>query len=216
MSVCNDKTVMIKESKTFKKDSSQRNKHNEPDTIGEEEKRKEWNNILCDCKKRFIRKCRIFSVPLGLWLGYSLGMTGWGNSTSVLEDLVGVLFFCALITLLVGIIGIPYFLYWFTKGYWIKRNMQKVIDENFPKLQSFHKTQMEQDLEDHHSDYMVLNCLYYIWPIGLIGVAFILAVYCNMQLLEPVSVIGMFVFSFVLSWIVAIIIVAIFKMTHRS
>lgn len=112
-------------------------KINEIDNHKLEEK---WNEIFVDSKKRFLKKTRYFTFPVGGLVGCSMAL--WCSvNASLLDRILSVLFFSVLWGFSLGI-GLSYFLNWITKGYWVKNDVKKTIEDKFPELLSWHKNQI--------------------------------------------------------------------------
>ena len=62
-------------------------------------------------------------------------------NASLLDRILSVLFFSVLWGFSLGI-GLSYFLNWITKGYWVKNDVKKTIEDKFPELLSWHKNQI--------------------------------------------------------------------------
>lgn len=108
----------------------------------------------------------------------------------------------------------PWFLYWFTKGYFVKQRLQKVIAEEYSWLQDYHQSQIEQQKAKKWNNW-VLNCLYFIWPIMLFLSNIFLQSISNGTFWKDsvvISIWGLLVISFVVAWIVSMIFAVILKL----
>ena len=78
----------------------------------EQANKKAWERLYKECKKRFLKKTRYFTIPVGILFGGSLGVACSVNH-SLFDRISSVLFFSVVWGFLLGI-GLSYFLYWFT------------------------------------------------------------------------------------------------------
>ena len=171
-----------------------------------------WNELNNDCLDHFLRKCRYFTFPLGLFFGAYMGFS-CSVRLSLFETIMATAFFSIAWGLLIGFM-LPWFLYWFTKGYFVKQKLQAVIAEEYSWLQDYHQSQMELQKAKKWNDY-VLNSLYIVWPIMLfLTNRFFLSI-SNATFWEDsvvISIWGLLVISFVVAWIISMIIAVIIKL----
>ena len=78
----------------------------------EQANKKAWERLYKECKKRFLKKTRYFTIPVGILFGGSLGVACSVNH-SLFDRISSVLFFSVVWGFFSGI-GLSYFLYWFT------------------------------------------------------------------------------------------------------
>ena len=171
-----------------------------------------WNELYNDCLNHFLRKCRYFTFPLGLFFGASMGI--WCSvRLSLFGTIMATIFFSIVWGLLIGFM-LPWFLYWFTKGYFVKQSLQKMIAEEFSWLQDYHQNQMEQQKAKKWNNY-VLNCLYFVWPIMLFLTNKFFLNISSATFWEDsvvISIWGLLVISFVVAWIISMVITVIIKL----
>lgn len=171
-----------------------------------------WNELNNDCLDHFLRKCRYFTFPLGLFFGAYMGFS-CSVRLSLFETIMATAFFSIVWGLLIGFM-LPWFLYWFTKGYFVKQRLQKVIAEEYSWLQDYHQSQIEQQKTKKWNNW-VLNCLYFIWPIMLFLSNIFLQSISNGTFWKDsvvISIWGLLVISFVVAWIVSMIFAVILKL----
>lgn len=171
-----------------------------------------WNELYKDFLNHFLRKCRYFTFPLGLFFGASMGLC-CSESSSLFDTIMATAFFGIVWGLFIGFM-LPRFLYWFTKGYFVKQRLQKVIAEEYSWLQDYHQSQIEQQKTKKWNNW-VLNCLYFIWPIMLFLSNIFLQSISNGTFWKDsvvISIWGLLVISFVVAWIVSMIFAVILKL----
>lgn len=171
-----------------------------------------WNELNNDCLDHFLRKCRYFTFPLGLFFGASMGLC-CSESSSLFDTIMVTAFFVIVWGHFIGFM-LPWFLYWFTKGYFVKQRLQKVIAEEYSWLQDYHQSQIEQQKAKKWNNW-VLNCLYFIWPIMLFLSNIFLQSISNGTFWKDsvvISIWGLLVISFVVAWIVSMIFAVILKL----
>lgn len=171
-----------------------------------------WNELNNDCLDHFLRKCRYFTFPLGLFFGAYMGFS-CSVRLSLFETIMATAFFSIVWGLLIGFM-LPWFLYWFTKGYFVKQRLQKIISEEYSWLQDYHLIQLKQQKAKQWNNW-VLNCLYFIWPIMLFLSNIFLQSISNGTFWKDslvISIWGLLVISFVVAWIVSMIFAVILKL----
>ena len=135
------------------------------------------------------------------------------ESSSLFDTIMATAFFGIVWGLFIGFM-LPWFLYWFTKGYFVKQRLQKVIAEEYSWLQDYHQNQIEQQKAKKWNNW-VLNCLYFIWPIMLFLSNIFLQSISNGTFWKDsvvISIWGLLVISFVVAWIVSMIFAVILKL----
>ena len=170
-----------------------------------------WNELNNDCLDHFLRKCRYFTFPLGLFFGAYMGFS-CSVRLSLFETIMATAFFSIVWGLLIGFM-LPWFLYWFTKGYFVKQRLQKIISEEYSWLQDYHLIQLKQQKAKQWNNW-VLNCLYFMWPIGMFLIYKLFSV-SNVKISEDAIVLSMWallVISFVVAWIISMVIAVIIKL----
>lgn len=170
-----------------------------------------WNELNNDCLDHFLRKCRYFTFPLGLFFGAYMGFL-CSVRLSLFETIMATAFFSIVWGLLIGFM-LPWFLYWFTKGYFVKQRLQKIISEEYSWLQDYHLIQLKQQKAKQLNNW-VLNCLYFMWPIGMFLIYKLFRV-SNVKISEDAIVLSMWallVISFVVAWIISMVIAVIIKL----
>lgn len=171
-----------------------------------------WNELNNDCLDHFLRKCRYFTFPLGLFFGAYMGFS-CSVRLSLFETIMATAFFSIVWGLLIGFM-LPWFLYWFTKGYFVKQRLQKIISEEYSWLQDYHLIQLKQQKAKQWNNW-VLNCLYFMWPIMLFLSNIFLQSISNGTFWKDsvvISIWGLLVISFVVAWIVSMIFAVILKL----
>ncbi len=182
----------------------------------EQANKKAWERLYKECEKRFLKKTRYFTIPVGILFGGSLGVACSVNH-SLFDRISSVLFFSVVWGFLLGI-GLSYFLYWFTKGYWVKCDVKKVMEEEYPELLSYHNRQIELSKKDYKFNNLTLNCMYCCWPIMIYVVNESLQGLTNGDLWNEVAIglLEVIVSSFLISWIVSMIIAVFIYVLKRN
>ena len=107
-----------------------------------------WTEIYNEVHKRFRNRCWLLTFPLGIWYGIEQvhciveSRSSW-DPLSALEIIVMFLFFVALWGGLIGF-GLAAFVEYFTKSYWVKKEITKIVEYKHPWLQSYHEQQIEK------------------------------------------------------------------------
>lgn len=172
-----------------------------------------WNELNNDCLDHFLRKCRYFTFPLGLFFGAYMGFS-CSVRLSLFETIMATAFSSIVWGLLIGFM-LPWFLYWFTKGYFVKQRLQKIISEEYSWLQDYHLIQLKQQKAKQWNNW-VLNSLYFMWPIGMFLIYKLFSV-SNVKISEDAIVLSMWallVISFVVAWIISMVIAVIIKLIN--
>ena len=128
-----------------------------------------WTEIYNEVHKRFRNRCWLLTFPLGIWYGIEQvhciveSRSSW-DPLSALEIIVIFLIFVTLWGGLIGF-GLAAFVEYFTKSYWVKKEITKIVEYKHPWLQSYHEQQIEKIRKSNEQSYAILNCMYVVWPI---------------------------------------------------
>ena len=174
-----------------------------------------WTEIYNEVHKRFRNRCWLLTFPLGIWYGIEQvhciieSRSSW-DPLSALEIIVIFLFF---VTLWGGLIGFGLVEY-FTKSYWVKKEITKIVEYKHPWLQSYHEQQIEKIRKSNEQSYAILNCMYVVWPIMIFVCK---VVYDNLNVVDNVLVIEILfiaTFSTLIAYLVSMIAVAFWKLVN--
>lgn len=177
-----------------------------------------WTEIYNEVHKRFRNRCWLLTFPLGIWFGIEQvhciveNRSSW-DPLSALEIIVMFLFFVTLWGGLIGF-GLAAFVEYFTKSYWVKKEITKIVKDKHPWLQSYHEQQIGKIRKSNEWSYAILNCMYVVWPIMIFVCK---VVYDNLNVVDNVLVIEILViavFSTLISYLVSMIAVAFLKLVN--
>lgn len=175
-----------------------------------------WTEIYNEVHKRFRNRCWLLTFPLGIWYGIEQvhciveSRSSW-DPLSALE-----IIFLILVTLWGGLIGfgLAAFVEYFTKSYWVKKEITKIVEYKHPWLQSYHEQQIEKIRKSNEQSYAILNCMYVVWPIMI----FVCKVVSdNLNVVDNVLVIEILfiaTFSTLIAYLVSMIAVAFWKLVN--
>lgn len=177
-----------------------------------------WNEIYNEVHKRFRNRCWLLTFPFGIWYGIEQvhciveSRSSW-DPLSALEIIVIFLIFVTLWGGLIGF-GLAAFVEYFTKSYWVKKEITKIVEYKHPWLQSYHEQQIEKIRKSNEQSYAILNCMYVVWPIMIFVCK---VVYDNLNVVDNVLVIEILfiaTFSTLIAYLVSMIAVAFWKLVN--
>ena len=177
-----------------------------------------WTEIYNEVHKRFRNRCWLLTFPLGIWYGIEQvhciieSRSSW-DPLSALEIIVIFLFFVTLWGGLIGF-GLAAFVEYFTKSYWVKKEITKIVEYKHTWLQSYHEKKKKKIRKSNEQSYAILNCMYVVWPIMIFVCK---VVYDNLNVVDNVLVIEILfiaTFSTLIAYLVSMIAVAFWKLVN--
>ena len=126
--------------------------------------KKGWDRLYSESEKRFLKKCRFFTIPLGVLLGVmlSIELLDKGDSS---KSVSGSVFFCLFFPLLGYIL--PYFINVFTLYYFVFHDVERKIKKN-PSLLEVHKTEKKYLQTGEEWTWLTLKCMHVVWPMTIL------------------------------------------------
>lgn len=125
--------------------------------------KKAWERLYSESEKRFLKKCRFFTFPLGVLWGVmlSIELLNQGDSSKSVSGSV-------VICLLWSLMGylLPYFINEFTLNYFVFHDVERKIKKN-PSLQEVYKAEKKY-LQSNEWIRLIFKCMYVVWPMTIL------------------------------------------------
>ena len=126
--------------------------------------KKGWERIYSESKKRFLKKCRFFTIPLCILFGVMMSIELLNKEISS-KSVSGSVFFC-LYWPFIGYL-LPYFIYGFTLKYFVFHDVERKIKKN-PSLLEIHKTEKKYLQTSNKWIRLIVKCMYVVWPMTIL------------------------------------------------
>ena len=125
--------------------------------------KKAWERLYSESEKRFLKKCRFFTFPLGVLWGVmlSIELLNQGDSSKSVSGSV-------VICLLWSLMGylLPYFINEFTLNYFVFHDVERKIKKN-PSLLEVYKAEKKY-LQSNEWIRLIFKCMYVVWPMTIL------------------------------------------------
>ena len=125
--------------------------------------KKAWERLYSESEKRFLKKCRFFTFPLGVLWGVMLSIELFNKGDSS-KSVSGSVVFCLLWSLMGYLL--PYFINEFTLNYFVFHDVERKIKKN-PSLLEVHKTEKKY-LQSNEWIRLIFKCMYVAWPMTIL------------------------------------------------
>ena len=125
--------------------------------------KKGWERLYNESEKRFLKKCRFFTLPLFVLWGVmlSIELLNQGDSS---KSVSGSVVICLLWSLQGYVL--PYFINEFTLNYFVLHDVERKIKKN-PSLLEVHKTEKKY-LQSNEWIRLIFKCMYVVWPMTIL------------------------------------------------
>lgn len=126
--------------------------------------KKAWERLYSESEKRFLKKCRFFTIPLYVLWGVmlSIELLDKGDSSKSVSGSV-------VICLLWSLMGylLPYFINVFTLNYFVFHDVERKIKKN-PSLLEVHKTEKKYLQTCEKWTWLTFKCMHVVWPMTIL------------------------------------------------
>ena len=166
--------------------------------------KKAWERLYSESEKRFLKKCRFFTLPLFVLWGVMLSIDLFKNKGIDFITVITSVIFC--LYWILGGYFIPYFINWFTLNYFVFHDVERKIKKN-PSLLEVYKTEKNYLQTSRKWIRLIFKCMYVVWPMTiLVGLRLSIFVFSpsagNLFLL----LFGSFEIAFILGLFIAILV----------
>ena len=127
--------------------------------------KKGWERLYNESEKRFLKKCRFFTFPLGVLWGVMLSIELFNNNKGDISKSVSGSVVICLLWSLMGYL-LPYFINEFTLNYFVFHDVERKIKKN-PSLLEVHKTEKKY-LQSNEWIRLIFKCMYVVWPMTIL------------------------------------------------
>lgn len=126
--------------------------------------KKAWERLYSESEKRFLKKCRFFTIPLCVLWGVIESINILNEEISFASVGCSVLF--CLYTLIIGYF-LPYVINWFTLNYFVFHDVERKIKKN-PSLLEVYKTEKRNLQTSKKWIRLIVKCMYVVWPMTIL------------------------------------------------
>lgn len=167
--------------------------------------KKAWERLYSESEKRFLKKCRFFTLPLFVLWGVisSIEPLDKGDSSKS----VGGSVFLYLLGLYIGYF-LPYCINWFTLNYFVFHDVERKIKKN-PSLLEINKTEKKY-LQSNEWIRLIFKCMYVVWPMTILVLVGLILRYQAVSFLADFGLylllVGSFEIAFILGLFIAILV----------
>lgn len=167
--------------------------------------KKAWERLYSESEKRFLKKCRFFTIPLFVLWGVisSIEPLDKGDSSKS----VGGSVFLYLLGLYIGYF-LPYCINWFTLNYFVFHDVERKIKKN-PSLLEINKTEKKY-LQSNEWIRLIFKCMYVVWPMTILVLVGLILRYQAVSFLADFGLylllVGSFEIAFILGLFIAILV----------
>ena len=166
--------------------------------------KKAWERLYSESEKRFLKKCRFFTFPLGVLWGVMLSIELFNKGDSS-KSVSGSVVFCLLLSLM-GYYLLPYFINEFTLNYFVFHDVERKIKKN-PSLLEVYKTEKNYLQTSRKWIRLIFKCMYVVWPMTiLVGLRLSLFVFSPGGGDLLLLLVGSFEIAFILGLFIAILV----------
>ena len=165
--------------------------------------KKAWERLYSESEKRFLKKCRFFTIPLCVLWGVIESINILNEEISFASVGCSVLF--CLYTLIIGYF-LPYVINWFTLNYFVFHDVERKIKKN-PSLLEVYKTEKNYLQTSRKWIRLIFKCMYVVWPMTiLVGLRLSLFVFSPGGGDLLLLLVGSFEIAFILGLFIAILV----------
>lgn len=169
--------------------------------------KKAWERLYSESEKRFLKKCRFFTIPLFVLWGVisSIEPLDKGDSSKS----VGVSVFLYLFGLYIGYF-LPYCINWFTLNYFVFHDVERKIKKN-PSLLEINKTEKEYLQTSQKWIRLIVKCMYVVWPMTILVLVGLILRYQAVSFLADFGLYLLLIWSFIIAFILGLFIAILVK-----
>ena len=169
--------------------------------------KKAWERLYSESEKRFLKKCRFFTIPLFVLWGVisSIEPLDKGDSSKS----VGVSVFLYLFGLYIGYF-LPYCINWFTLNYFVFHDVERKIKKN-PSLLEINKTEKEYLQTSQKWIRLIVKCMYVVWPMTILVLVGLILRYQAVSFLADSGLYLLLIWSFIIAFILGLFIAILVK-----
>ena len=128
--------------------------------------KKAWERLYSESEKRFLKKCRFFTFPLGVLWGVMLSIGLFNDNKGDISKAVSGSVVICLLWSLMGYL-LPYFINGFTFNYFVFHDVKRKIKKN-PSLLEIYKTEKKYLQTSNKWFWLIVKCMYVVWPMTIL------------------------------------------------
>ena len=128
--------------------------------------KKAWERLYSESEKRFLKKCRFFTFPLGVLWGVMLSIELFNDNKGDISKAVSGSVVICLLWSLMGYL-LPYFINCFTLNYFVFHDVERKIKKN-PSLLEIYKTEKKYLQTCETWTWLTFKCMHVVWPMTIL------------------------------------------------
>lgn len=173
--------------------------------------KKAWERLYSESEKRFLKKCRFFTIPLFVLWGVisSIELLDKGDSSKSVGGSVFLYLFLYLFGLYIGYF-LPYCINWFTLNYFVFHDVERKIKKN-PSLLEINKTEKEYLQTSQKWIRLIVKCMYVVWPMTILVLVGLILRYQAVSFLADFGLYLLLIWSFIIAFILGLFIAILVK-----